>query len=132
MKDETKLRRIKELEKKLSKLPLGEEGARVFIRIMRLYQSMEGGRLGSRYAIKGDRPIGGIWKTWDAEKYREMVARLGGKARAQRLSPEEKHYIASMGGYTRAGNLDAKRRKEIAKAAARARWAKNGAKDATR
>lgn len=54
------------------------------------------------------------------------VGRLGGKARAKKLSARERRDIASLagsaGGPARAKKLSAKRRAEIARAAARARW----------
>jgi hypothetical protein len=44
----------------------------------------------------------------------------------QRLFHEQRQKTGAMGGRTRAKNLPAKRRKAIARKAARARWAKKG------
>jgi len=57
---------------------------------------------------------------------------LGGKARAERLSPKRRSAIARQGGLSggkaRAEQLTPERRREIAQAAARARWEKSGEK----
>jgi hypothetical protein len=56
------------------------------------------------------------------------LGRLGGKARAEKLSAEQQSEIGrkagSIGGKRRAEALTAKRRSEIAKRAVAARWAK--------
>ncbi len=62
-----------------------------------------------------------------------QLGRLGGKARAKNLSPEELAQIGRKGGQAggaaRAEKLSGKRRKEIAQKAAAARWSKrNSAK----
>jgi hypothetical protein len=57
------------------------------------------------------------------------IAGKGGKARAKVLTAEEMQEIASkggkIGGKARAKSLTKKRRIDIAKAAAKARWAKD-------
>ena len=50
------------------------------------------------------------------------LGRLGGKARAERLSQEELSKIAMKGVRARKKKLSPKRRKEIAQKAAAARW----------
>jgi hypothetical protein len=56
------------------------------------------------------------------------AGKIGGKARAARLSPEERRNIArqggEVGGRARAEKLSSKRKSEIARNAAIARWAK--------
>jgi hypothetical protein len=56
------------------------------------------------------------------------AGKVGGKARAARLSAEERQNIArqggNVGGRARADKLSGKRRSEIARKAAAARWAK--------
>jgi hypothetical protein len=56
------------------------------------------------------------------------LGRLGGKARAQKLSAEQQSEIGrtagTVGGKRRAEVLSAARRKEIAQKAAKARWGK--------
>ena len=56
------------------------------------------------------------------------AGKLGGKARAAKLNPEERQMIArqggKLGGRARADKLSSKRRSEIARKAAAARWAK--------
>jgi hypothetical protein len=58
-----------------------------------------------------------------------QLGRLGGKARAKKLSAEQKSEIGRtaglVGGKARAEALSDKRRSEIARTAAAARWAKN-------
>ena len=58
------------------------------------------------------------------EKNKAAVAlgRLGGKARAERLSKDELSKIAMKGVKARKTKLSPKRRKEIAQKAAAARW----------
>jgi hypothetical protein len=53
------------------------------------------------------------------------LGRLGGKARAERLSKDELSKIAMKGVRARKAKLSPKQRKEIAQKAAAARWAKN-------
>ncbi len=53
------------------------------------------------------------------------LGRLGGKARAERLSKAELSKIAMKGVKARKVKLSANRRKEIAQKAAAARWGKN-------
>jgi hypothetical protein len=59
------------------------------------------------------------------------LGRLGGKARAEKLSAEQQSEIGRnaglVGGKRRAEALTAKRRSEIAKKAAAARWGKKKA-----
>ena len=56
------------------------------------------------------------------------AGKIGGTARAAKLSPEERRKIArqggEVGGRARAEKLSSKRRSEIARKAAAARWAK--------
>jgi general stress protein YciG len=56
------------------------------------------------------------------------AGKVGGKARAAKLSAEERQDIArqggNVGGRARADKLSSKRRSEIARKAATARWAK--------
>lgn len=56
------------------------------------------------------------------------AGKVGGKARAAKLSAEERQDIArqggNVGGRARAEKLSGKRRSEIARKAAAARWAK--------
>jgi hypothetical protein len=56
------------------------------------------------------------------------AGKVGGKARAAKLSAEERQNIArqggNVGGRARAEKLSSKRRSEIARKAAAARWAK--------
>ena len=56
------------------------------------------------------------------------ISPLGGKARMESMSPEERSSFASKGGKAggkaRAEKLSPKRRAEIARAAAQARWKK--------
>jgi hypothetical protein len=56
------------------------------------------------------------------------AGKLGGKARAAKLSPGERRQIARQGGMiggrARAEKLTGKRRSEIARKAAAARWSK--------
>ena len=49
---------------------------------------------------------------------------MGGLTRAARLSPEERSSISSTGGSARATRLTKLQRREIARQAARARWAR--------
>lgn len=57
------------------------------------------------------------------------AGKIGGKARAAKLTAEERQAIARMGGEiggrARAEKLSKKRRSEIAQKAAAARWAKS-------
>jgi hypothetical protein len=61
------------------------------------------------------------------------LGRLGGMARAEKLSSERQSEIGRnaglVGGKRRAEALTAARRKAIAQNAAKARWAKRGKKD---
>jgi hypothetical protein len=52
------------------------------------------------------------------------LGRLGGKARAERLSRDELSVIARKGVRARLKKLSKERRKKIASNAAKARWAK--------
>jgi hypothetical protein len=60
------------------------------------------------------------------QKNRAAVAlgRLGGKARAEALSAADRKKIAGEAGKKSRENMTTKRRREIARKAARARWAK--------
>jgi len=62
------------------------------------------------------------------------AGRLGGRARVKKLSPRELSTIGRRGGLkggkARAAKLSAKRRREIAVRAIRARWAKRRARKA--
>ncbi len=51
------------------------------------------------------------------------LGRLGGKARAERLSKDQLSKIAMKGAKARKAKLSPKQRKEIAQKAAAARWA---------
>lgn len=61
------------------------------------------------------------------------IAPLGGKARMESLTPEQRHELTQrageLGGKARAKNLSAKRLREIARKAAVARWAKRAEAD---
>jgi len=61
------------------------------------------------------------------------LGRLGGKARARKLSAEQQSEIGrkagSVGGKRRAEALSAAQRKAIAQQAAKARWGKKAKKD---
>jgi hypothetical protein len=53
-----------------------------------------------------------------------MLGRLGGKARARSLTPEERSQSARKAGKSRIHALSAEERAKIAKLAAQARWSK--------
>ena len=53
------------------------------------------------------------------------LGKLGGKARARSLSPEERAESARKAGRSRSKTLSADERRRIAKKAADARWARN-------
>jgi hypothetical protein len=74
-------------------------------------------------------------KKWIAEykrlfliEYRKLQTRTPAEMESdfQKLFHEQRQTTGAMGGRTRAKNLTAKRRKAIARKAARARWAKKG------
>lgn len=54
------------------------------------------------------------------------AGRLGGFARAKKLSKKRKIAIGKLGGVARAAKLKPGRRRKIAKNAANVRWGKNG------
>lgn len=62
------------------------------------------------------------------------LGRLGGKRRAEVLTPEQRREIGVqgglLGGHARANSLSKARRSEIAKGAAEARWAKKKQREA--
>ena len=67
-------------------------------------------------------------KIFTVAELTSKAGKLGGRARAAKLSPEERQHIArqggNVGGRARAEKLSSKRRSEIARKAAAARWAK--------
>ncbi len=64
----------------------------------------------------------------EVEEYIRRIASMGGQARMQSLTQEQREELARKGGLaggrSRAKKLSAKRRKEIARKAAQARWGK--------
>jgi hypothetical protein len=55
-------------------------------------------------------------------EFREVRGRMGGKCRAQSLTPERRREIAAKAGKTAAGNLSPEERSARARKAAQARW----------
>ncbi|MCW5977739.1 MAG: hypothetical protein KIT09_06660 [Bryobacteraceae bacterium] len=64
----------------------------------------------------------------EVDKYIRQIASMGGKARAEKLTPEQQSEIGRkaglVGGKARAKKLSAERRSEIARKAVQARWSK--------
>jgi hypothetical protein len=58
----------------------------------------------------------------------DRAARLGGEARAKRLTREERAAIAAAGGKARAARLSKRERRAMGKKMAAARWRKRRAK----
>lgn len=52
------------------------------------------------------------------------LGRRGGRARAEKLSKDERQQIARKGAHARASKLSAEQRKQLAKKAAQSRWKK--------